>query len=170
VLSSRKETEMTNRIFLNMALCTAIALPAFAQQTSSSSTQQATTAQNSAQSSQNTTTSPKEAQRDSHTDFWEGDEPSAAALIFHGFASKGYVQRHTGAIRDRLNELEQLNASNGSMTKDVDSKLMIVEELNASNSRMPRTSTLVLSKGSNWRPTRRKTLTSMPPMPPTNHS
>jgi outer membrane protein OmpA-like peptidoglycan-associated protein len=113
---------MTNRIFLNMALCTAIALPAFGQQTSSSSTQQATTAQNSAQSSQNTTTSPKEAQRDSHTDFWEGDEPSAAALIFHGFASKGYVQRHTGAIRDRLNELEQLNASNGSMTKDVDTR------------------------------------------------
>src|ERR1700756_2029139 len=111
---------MTNRIFLNMALCTAIALPAFAQQTSSSSTQQATTAQNSAQPSQNTTTSPKETPRDSHTDFWEGDEPSAAALIFHPFASKGYVQRHTQPIRDRLNELEQLNASHSRMTKDAD--------------------------------------------------
>jgi outer membrane protein OmpA-like peptidoglycan-associated protein len=113
---------MKDRIFLAVLLSAAFALPGLAQQTNSSSNQQAaTTDQKTASSSQSSTASPKEP-RDSHTDFWEGDEPSAAALIFHPFASKGYVQRHTGSIRDRLNELEQLNASNGTMAKDVDTR------------------------------------------------
>src|SRR5262249_47031239 len=42
--------------------------------------------------------------------------------IFHPFASKGYVKRHTEPIRDHLNELETLNASNGAMAKDVDNR------------------------------------------------
>ena len=112
---------MKDRIILTALLSIAIAYPALAQQTNSSSSQQAaTTDQNTASSSQATTASSKETPRDSHTDFWEGDEPSAAALIFHPFASKGYVQRHTQPIRDRLNELEQLNASHSRMTKDAD--------------------------------------------------
>jgi outer membrane protein OmpA-like peptidoglycan-associated protein len=114
---------MKNRIFVAVLLPAALAVPTLAQQTNSSSTQPPTTTEQSVPSSpQSTANSPEQKQRDSHTDFWEGDEPSAAALIFHPFASKGYVKRHTEPIRDRLNELEQLNASNGQMTKDVDTR------------------------------------------------
>ena len=113
---------MKDRIFLAVLLSTALALPALAQQTNSSSSQQpAATDQKATSPSQSSTASQKEP-RDSHTDFWEGDQPSAAALIFHPFASKGYVRRHTTPIRDRLNELEQMNSSNSSMAKDVDNR------------------------------------------------
>ena len=113
---------MKDRIFLAVLLSAALALPALAQQTNSSSNQQpAATDQKTTSPSQSPTVSQKEP-RDSHTDFWEGDEPSAAALIFHPFASKGYVQRHTAPIRDRLNELEEMNSSNSRMAKDVDNR------------------------------------------------
>ena len=112
---------MKDRIFVVVLLSAALALPVFAQQTNSSSSQQATTDQGTSNSPQNPATS-KQAQRDSHTDFWDGEQPSAAALIFHPFASKGYVRRHTEPIRDRLNELEKLNATNGTTNKDVDSR------------------------------------------------
>jgi outer membrane protein OmpA-like peptidoglycan-associated protein len=103
-------------------LSAALALPALAQQTNSTSSQQpAATDQKTTTPSQSSTASQKEP-RDSHTDFWEGDQPSAAALIFHPFASKGYVRRHTEPIRDRLNELEQMNSSNSTMAKDVDNR------------------------------------------------
>ena len=113
---------MKDRIFLAVLLSAALALPALAQQTNSSSSQQpAATDQKTTSPSQSSTASQKEP-RDSHTDFWEGDQPSAAALIFHPFASKGYVRRHTEPIRDRLNELEQMNSSNSRMAKDVDDR------------------------------------------------
>ena len=38
------------------------------------------------------------------------------------FARKKYVQRQTGPIRDRLNELDELSAANGKMIKDVDTR------------------------------------------------
>ena len=38
------------------------------------------------------------------------------------FARKKYVQRQTGPIRDRLNELDELTASNSKAIKDVDSR------------------------------------------------
>ena len=113
---------MKDRIFLAVLLSAALALPALAQQTNSSSSQQpAATDQKTTSPSQSSTASQKEP-RDPHTDFWEGDEPSAAALIFHPFASKGYVRRHTEPIRDRLNELEEMNSSNSRMAKDVDNR------------------------------------------------
>ena len=113
---------MKDRIFLAVLLSAALALPALAQQTNSSSSQQpAATDQKTTSPSQSSTASQKEP-RDSRTDFWEGDQPSAAALIFHPFASKGYVRRHTEPIRDRLNELEQMNSSNSRMAKDVDDR------------------------------------------------
>ena len=55
-------------------------------------------------------------------DFWDGDDPSFGSLITHPFASKKYVQRHTGPIRDRVNELEQLTSENATAIKDVDSR------------------------------------------------
>jgi outer membrane protein OmpA-like peptidoglycan-associated protein len=113
---------MKDCIFLAVLLSAALALPALAQQTNSTSSQQpAATDQKTTSPSQSSTASQKEP-RDSHTDFWEGDQPSAAALIFHPFASKGYVRRHTEPIRDRLNELEQMNSSNSTMAKDVDTR------------------------------------------------
>ncbi|PYX44898.1 MAG: hypothetical protein DMG83_11865 [Acidobacteria bacterium] len=113
---------MKDRIFLAVLLSAALALPAVAQQTNSSSSQQpAATDQKTTSPSQSSTASQKQP-RDSHTDFWEGDQPSAAALIFHPFASKGYVRRHTEPIRDRLNELEEMNSSNSRMAKDVDDR------------------------------------------------
>ena len=38
------------------------------------------------------------------------------------FARKKYVQRQTGPIRDRLNELDELTSANSKMIKDVDSR------------------------------------------------
>jgi outer membrane protein OmpA-like peptidoglycan-associated protein len=54
--------------------------------------------------------------------FWDGDDPSLAALIFHPFASKAYVKRHVQPIRDRLMELDELTVENSRLIKDVDSR------------------------------------------------
>jgi outer membrane protein OmpA-like peptidoglycan-associated protein len=113
---------MKDRIFLAMLLSAALALPTLAQQTNSSSSQQPAATDQKNTSPSQSSTAPQKEPRDSHTDFWEGDQPSAAALIFHPFASKGYVRRHTEPIRDRLNELEEMNSSNSRMAKDVDNR------------------------------------------------
>lgn len=55
-------------------------------------------------------------------DFWDGDDPNLVNLITHPFANKKYVQRQVGPIRDRLNELEQINAENGRTIKDIDAR------------------------------------------------
>ncbi len=55
-------------------------------------------------------------------DFWDGDDPNFVNLITHPFANKKYVQRHTGPIRDRLSELEQLTSENTTTIRDVDSR------------------------------------------------
>jgi outer membrane protein OmpA-like peptidoglycan-associated protein len=93
---------MKNRIFTTLLLSTALALPAFAQQTNSNSSAQP-------------------ADRD-RTDFWEGDEPGLGWLVLHPFASKGYVQRHVQSIQDRVKELDELTASNAKMIRDVDAR------------------------------------------------
>lgn len=113
---------MKSRIFVGLLLSIAIALPAMAQQTSSSPSTQSATTNQTPPGSQSATTPSKQSTKDTRGDFWEGDEPSAAALIFHPFASKGWVQRHVAPLRDRINELEELNASNTKMTKDVDAR------------------------------------------------
>lgn len=53
-------------------------------------------------------------------DFWDGDEPNVVNLVSHPFARKSYVQRQIRPIRDRINELDALTASNTKMIKDVD--------------------------------------------------
>ena len=83
-------------------MSTLLALPAFAQQTKPKS---------SAQSADG-----------DQTDFWEGDESGLAWLILHPFASKGYVQRRVEPIRDRINELDEVNATNSKTTRDVDAR------------------------------------------------
>ncbi len=114
---------MKNRIFMTLLLSTVLALPAFAQQTdSSSSSQPAASADQTAPAPQPAVSTGKEAQPASSQDFWDGDDPSVAALIFHPFASKEYVRRHLQTIQDRVNELDELSASNRKMIRDVDAR------------------------------------------------
>jgi outer membrane protein OmpA-like peptidoglycan-associated protein len=56
------------------------------------------------------------------TDFWDGDEPNLVNLVTHPFASKKYVQRMTRPIKDRLNELDGITASDAASIKDIDAR------------------------------------------------
>ena len=114
---------MKNRIFMTL-LFSVVALPAFSQQNNSnSSAQPAASADQSASASPSVTAAGKEPlQPPSHEDFWDGDEPSFGALILHPYATKQYVRRHVEPIRDRISELEELTASDGKMTRDVDTR------------------------------------------------
>jgi outer membrane protein OmpA-like peptidoglycan-associated protein len=98
-----------------------IALPAFAQQTNST-TQSATSADKTAPTAHGETATGEPPLGDNHTDFWEGEEPGAVALVTHPFANKKYVRRQTEPIRDRLNELEQITATHGNNIKDIDTR------------------------------------------------
>jgi outer membrane protein OmpA-like peptidoglycan-associated protein len=94
-----------------LLLSAVLALPAFAQQASGSTAQPAASANQTAS-----------AQPASRQDFWDGDEPSLGALIFHPFATKEYVRRHTEPIRDRVNELEQITAANSKAIREIDAR------------------------------------------------
>jgi outer membrane protein OmpA-like peptidoglycan-associated protein len=112
---------MKNRILMTL-LFSVVALPVFAQQNNSNSS-----AQPAASADQSASASPSVAAKEplqppSHQDFWDGDEPSFGALILHPFATKEYVRRHVEPIRDRINELEELTASDRKMTRDVDGR------------------------------------------------
>ena len=102
---------MKSRIFMTLLLLAALGLPAFAQQTNPNSGAQPASADQSTPSSQS-----------SRAEFWDGDEPSFGALVFHPFASKGYVRRHVQPIRDRVNELDELTAAHSKMIRDVDNR------------------------------------------------
>jgi len=107
---------MKNRISVALLLALALALPAFAQQSTTSQDQQpaATQATSTDQSMQATGASGKPAlQPDTHEGFWGHLNP---------FARKKYVQRQTTPIRDRVNELDELTASNTKEIKDVDTR------------------------------------------------
>jgi outer membrane protein OmpA-like peptidoglycan-associated protein len=83
-----------------------LALPAFAQQTSS-------TTQPADQSTSTTATGKQPLQYDTHQGFWGKINP---------FARKKYVQRQVQPIQDRVNELDELTAANSKMIKDVDAR------------------------------------------------
>jgi outer membrane protein OmpA-like peptidoglycan-associated protein len=111
---------MKSRTLVTLFL--SLALPALAQQTNpNSSTQPAASADRTAPTSQTViTTSREPLQPTTNEDFWEGDEPNVVNLVSHPFARKSYVQRQIRPIRDRINELDALTASNSKMIKDVD--------------------------------------------------
>jgi outer membrane protein OmpA-like peptidoglycan-associated protein len=114
---------MKNRMFVTLLLSTVFALPALAQQAnSSSSAQPAASADQNAPASQSVTATGKEPPRTTRADFWDGDEPGVAWLLLHPFASKGYVQRNVRAIQDRVDELDELTASNVKASRDVDTR------------------------------------------------
>ena len=115
---------MKNRMFIALLLSTVVALPAFAQQPNpSSSAQPAASADQTAPASQPVTATGKEQlQPRTDHDFWEGDEPGLGWLVLHPFASKEYVRRHVQSIQDRVNELDELTASNSKAIRDVDAR------------------------------------------------
>lgn len=109
-----------NRIFITLPLSAALALPGFAQQiTSTASTAPAATA-SASQSASASELEPLPAP--TPIDFWDGDDPNLVNLVTHPFASKKYVQRQVGPIKDRLNELDELTSENGKQIKDVDAR------------------------------------------------
>jgi len=124
---------MKNRVLLALTVSVMLALPALAHQSGATtqdqsatpSTQTAPATQNapapattdqssSSSSSQGVGATGKQPlQAESHEGFWGRVNP---------FARKKYVQRQTQPIRDRLNELDELTASNSKMIKDADSR------------------------------------------------
>jgi outer membrane protein OmpA-like peptidoglycan-associated protein len=115
VTTNRQEVEMKDHTLVALLLSTALALPAFAQQSSSSS--------NAQPPSQSGTTICKEAlQPASGGDFWNGAEPNVANLIGHGLAGKKYVQGQVRPMQDCVNELDDMAAANTKMIKDIDAR------------------------------------------------
>jgi outer membrane protein OmpA-like peptidoglycan-associated protein len=115
---------MKNRVFITLLLSTAVALPAVAQQSNSGSSAPAavSSGQTTSTSQPATAAIDQPLPPDSHGDFWDGEQPSFGALIFHPFATKEYVRRHLQPIRDRLSELDELTESNRKMIRDVDTR------------------------------------------------
>jgi outer membrane protein OmpA-like peptidoglycan-associated protein len=113
---------MKSRIFLTLFLSAGIALPAFAQQSNSTSSAPATASPNQTPSASQPATEKETSRPASSQDFWDGDEPSVSSLFLHPFASKEYVRRHVQPIRDQINELDEMTQSNQKMTKDVDAR------------------------------------------------
>ena len=112
----------TNQMFITLLLsivfvCILVALPGFAQQSNGNASAQPATV-SSSQSASDLAPLPDTKPRD----FWDGDDPNLVNLVTHPFASKKYVQRQVGPIRDRLNELDELTQENGKKIKDVDSR------------------------------------------------
>src|SRR5262249_32381307 len=108
-LSHLEETIMnTNRILIALPLAAVLALPAIAQNTSSTQDQSTPAA-----SSTDTATGKAPLAPPSREGFWGRVNP---------FARKKYVQRQTEPIRDRVNELDDLTAANGKSIKDTDAR------------------------------------------------
>ena len=109
---------MKNRLFVALLLAGVLAIPAFAQQTTS-------TTQDQPAASQPAATQPT---TDQGTVGATGKQPLGppAREGFWGrvnpFARKKYVQRQTQPIADRINELDELTATNGKQIKDVDAR------------------------------------------------
>ncbi|MGO9863998.1 MAG: OmpA family protein [Terriglobales bacterium] len=103
---------MKNRImFVIFALLLAVMVssPVFAQQSSSASTQAAAQPATKA----DTATGKDPLQPETREGFWGRVNP---------FARKKYVARQTQPISDRINELDELTASNGKAIKDTDAR------------------------------------------------
>ena len=120
---------MNKRFFLVLPLAASLMLPAMAQQSTSSDQQQNPPA--ASQSSDQNAAQPASAEKtgqqtsdqmatgrqplvyERHEGFWGKINP---------FARKKYVQRQMEPVRNRVNELDELTASNTKMIKDVDSR------------------------------------------------
>ncbi|HUK48580.1 MAG TPA: OmpA family protein [Terriglobales bacterium] len=109
---------MRNRAVVALFVAFLLSLPALAQQSSSTPSDQSQASSQSNMGAQSapageTATGKAPLQYESRQGFWGKINP---------FARKKYVQRQTQPIRDRLNELDELTAANSKMIKDVDSR------------------------------------------------
>lgn len=106
---------MKRNVILALLAAGAMSLPVMAQQTGAGSTDQSSTSTQttSMQTTLTDSATGKPLQPPAREGFWGRVNP---------FARKKYVQRQTGPIRDRLNELDELTAANSKMIKDVDSR------------------------------------------------
>ena len=105
---------MKNRTIFALLLAVILAVPVFAQDNSATQTQSAT-AQTAAQpaTKADTATGKDPLQPETRQGFWGKMNP---------FARKKYVARQTQPIRDRVNELDELTASNTRAIKDTDAR------------------------------------------------
>jgi len=105
---------MNYRVLVTLPLAAVLAIPALAQTTSSSSDQTQPAAQTqSTDSTGGNATGKAPLAPPSREGFWGRVNP---------FARKNYVKRQTEPIRDRVNELDELTASNSKAIKDTDSR------------------------------------------------
>jgi len=104
---------MKNRLFVALLLAGVLAVPAFAQQTSTTTQDQPAAAPATQSADQVGATGKQPLGPPAREGFWGRVNP---------FARKKYVQRQTQPISDRINELDELTASNGKQIKDVDSR------------------------------------------------
>jgi len=109
---------MKNRSLFVLTLAGVLAVPVFAQDNSTSQTQsststQTTTRQTTSQTTSETATGKQPLQPQAREGFWGRVNP---------FARKKYVARQTEPIRDRINELDELTASNTKGIKDTDAR------------------------------------------------
>ena len=100
---------MKNRTLFALLLAVILAVPVFAQQASTTQTQPAAQTATKA----DTATGKDPLQPETREGFWGHLNP---------FARKKYVARQTQPIRDRINELDELTASNSKAIKDTDSR------------------------------------------------
>lgn len=100
---------MNNRLLIALPLAAVLALPAFAQNTSSTQNQPAASQTASADNA----TGKAPLSPPSREGFWGHLNP---------FARKSYVKRQTEPIRDRVNELDELTSANGKAIKDTDQR------------------------------------------------
>jgi len=100
---------MKNRTIFALLLAVILAVPVFAQQTSTTPTQPAAQTATKADSA----TGKDPLQPEAREGFWGRMNP---------FARKKYIARQTQPIRDRINELDELTASNTRAIKDTDAR------------------------------------------------
>ncbi len=105
---------MKNRTVFALLLAGILAVPVFAQDNSTPQTQPSST-QPAAQTATkaDSATGKEPLQPETREGFWGHMNP---------FARKKYVARQTQPIRDRINELDELTATNTKSIKDTDSR------------------------------------------------
>ena len=117
---------MNNRILIALPLAAMLALPVVAQTSSSDQSNQSMQSMPAAQTSPSNSSTMQSGT--TSTDTATGKAPLAPPSRegFWGrvnpFARKNYVKRQTDPIRDRVNELDDLTASNSKQIKDTDAR------------------------------------------------
>ncbi len=104
---------MNSRILIALPLAAVLALPALAQTSSAQNSDQSNPSATSQTQSTDTATGKQPLQAPAREGFWGRVNP---------FARKNYVKRQTEPIRDRVNELDDLTATNSKNIKDTDAR------------------------------------------------